>query len=339
MKAARIAAWVVLTAASGAAFVAGSLGSSRGVSETLLVAIPVWCAAIAAAVPLKAGLYNLGAEGQIYIGATAAAAFSAFLQSRRISGIVAVAACLLAASWAGGVLGWLAGAGRAFLRLNEAVTSILLNFVAVAVARYAAAGPLKDPSGIGYPWTSVVPEDSRLGPVSPLFPQIPRGALITALAASLAWIFVFRTRAGLEVRAIGSNPEAAVFTGIAVRRRTVQVMALGGIAAGLGGGMELLGHQLRLGPFFSPGLGFTGLVAAVVTQSAGLLLAIVALLLATLRTGFQTAERLVGIPAVVSYVIQGALLAVAAFASADRNSSGLRTLRLRARRPRRISSL
>jgi ABC-type uncharacterized transport system permease subunit len=110
-------------------------------------------------------------------------------------------------------------------------------------------------------------------------------------------------------------------------------MAVAGSIAGFGGGLELLGHQFRLSPFFSPGLGFSGLVAAVISQSAGPLLAVTSFLLAAVRTGLQTTERLIGIPSAVSYIIQGSLLAAAALAGARRGMSGRVTLRVRRRRP------
>lgn len=301
-----------------AASMAGLSGSSGGFREALLVTVPVWCTALAAAVPLQSGLYNLGAEGQFYVGATAAATGLAVFDANGAGGALAAAGSLALASLAGGLLGLLAGLARARLQMSEAVVTIMLNFPAIALARFVSAGPLRDPHSFGYPWTSPVPPGTRLGVLTvpvPGLPPIPAGLVITTSAAGAVWLLVYRTRAGLELRAVGSNPRAAAFAGVDVGRRLSQAMAVGGMLAGVGGGLELVGHQFRLSPFFSPGLGFTGLVAAVVSQSAGALLAVTAFLLAALRTALQTAERLVGVPSSVAYIIQGMLLAAASMAA------------------------
>ncbi len=315
MRYRRVPALLLLAVAASISLWASRAGAAGSVSEALALSVPIWCAAISAALAAAGGLYNLGAEGQLLAGAVAASAVAAGLGPAGIDGPLGVAACLAGASLGGGLLGFAAGAARSRLGMDEAVTSLMLNFLATAVARYAAAGPLRDPTSFGYPWTVPVPAGLRLGAAGlPGIPAVPQSLLVASAAALGAWALAFRTRLGLETRAMGSNPTAAAALGIDCDRRVIQVMTASGLVAGLGGGLELLGHQYRLGPFFSPGLGFTGLVAAVLAQSVGPLVAILALALAAIRTGLQTAERLAGVPASVTSMIQGAFLMVASLA-------------------------
>ncbi len=325
----RVPALLLLAVATPIAIWATRAGAAGNVTEVLALSVPIWCAAISVALAATGGLYNLGAEGQLLAGAVGASAVAAALESAGLGGPLGLAVCLVAAGFAGGLLGLAAGAARSRLGMDEAVTSLMLNFLAAAAARYAAAGPLRDPTSFGYPWTVPIPADLRLGTVGlPGIPAVPQGLLVASAAALAAWALTFRTRLGLETRAIGSNPTAATALGIDCDRRVIQVMSASGLLAGLGGGLELLGHQYRLGPFFSPGLGFTGLVAAVLAQSVGPLLGILALALAAIRSGLQTAERLAGVPASVSFMIQGAFLLIASLAG----RSGNKTFTLRPRR-------
>ncbi|MER3396129.1 MAG: hypothetical protein C4318_01515 [Acidimicrobiia bacterium] len=287
-----------------------SITTTGWLTETLLVFAPILCAAAAARTCFEGGLYNLGAEGQLYAGAVAAAGAGAALGGLG-GGWLITATCLFCAALGGCTLGWTAGAARARLGMNEAVVTIMLNFIAIAIARFFASGPLRDTDSYGYPWTPPIPPGIRLGAILGI-KQIPLGAVLAGGATFFVLITLRSSRAGLELRAMGSNPEAAREMGIDTDKRAVLALSLGGAVAGLGGGIELLGHQLRLSPFFSPGFGFTGLVAAVIAGSSATSLLASAFLLAVIRTALQTAERLVGLPSAASYVIQGAILMLAA---------------------------
>jgi ABC-type uncharacterized transport system permease subunit len=262
-----------------------------GIGYTLFYATPLLCTGLAVAVAFHAGLFNIGAEGQLCAGAFAAAWVGitcAGLPAWLLAPLAAVAAIA-----AGGAWGAVPGALKARFGAHEVVTTIMLNFVAVALAGYLTQYHLKEegdavlesrPIGAGAHW-------ARLGSLLPgrlgLPERIPLNlAFVAALAAcALVYLLLWRTRWGYALRATGANAEAAAYGGIATGRQAIAAMAISGALAGLAGVNEVLGYRYRYFDGFSSGLGFTGIAVALLGRNRAAGVAVAALLFGAFTRG------------------------------------------------------
>ncbi len=288
------------------ALVRGAFGSPVALRETLRQSVPLLIAGVGVAIALRTGLFNIGGEGQIYLGALAATVVGA-----RVSDLpppLAVALVLAAGAAAGGILGALAGALRAWLSMNEVITTILLNLLAFLLVSWAVHGPLRDRAGGGYPWSAPLPTNAQL-PVVPLGRfGLPLGFAIGLALAALVAFFLARTGLGLEFRTVGEAPDAARFAGIPVERRILQSFGLSGTLCGLAGAVELAGSQPRLSDFFSPGYGFTAVAVALVAAGGAGGVAAAAAFFGALRAGSASMERVAGVPSAIVLVVQGLII-------------------------------
>lgn len=284
------------------AIVTGAFGSAGALRETLRQSVPILIAGLGVSYGLRAGLFNIGGEGQIYAGALVAV-----IVALAVPGLGPLAA-LVAGMLGGALWGGAAGAMRAWLRMDEVITTILLNFIAFWGVSYAVNGPLKDPDSSGYPWTVQVDEAVRLGtlPLGPV--QVPVGLLVGLVAAVAVAVVIGRTRHGMELRLVGTSRSAATFAGVPVRRRQFQALAASGGLAGLAGGVELIGAQLRLSDFFSPSYGFTAIAVALVGNANPYGCIAAAFAFGALRAGAASMERVAQVPVAISLVVQGIVI-------------------------------
>jgi simple sugar transport system permease protein len=258
------------------------------------------------AIGLKTGLFNIGGEGQLYLGALAATVVGAQLAG--VSPPLAVMVVLAVGASAGGALGALAGALRAWLSMNEVITTILLNLLAVLLVSWAVHGPLRDREGGGYPWSPPLPSNAQLPAIPVGRLGLPLGFALGVLLAGVVAVFLARTGLGLEFRTIGEAPDAACFAGIPVERRILQSFVLSGALCGLAGAVELAGSQPRLSDFFSPGYGFTAVAVALVAEGSPGGVVLGALFFGALRAGSASMERVAGIPSAIILVVQGLII-------------------------------
>ncbi len=303
----------------------GALGDARAIEETLSQAIPIMFVGLGVAVGLRAGLFNIGGEGQIYVAALAAVVVSQALPLS--SPVLAVALVLAVGAAAGGLWAAAAGAMRAYLGMNEVITTILLNGIGILLAGWAVHGPLRDRDGGGYPWSEKIGEPFRL-PVLDLGPlTVPAGFVLALAAAAAVWVLLERTVVGVELRTLGDNPEAAGFAGLGVTRLVVLAMACAGALAGMGGVVELAGNQERLSDFFSPGYGFTAIAVALVgnARAGGVVLS--ALFFGALTAGASSMERIAQVPAATSLVAQAIIVALLVLARSERLQRWVRARR------------
>jgi general nucleoside transport system permease protein len=259
---------------------------------TLFYATPLIFTGLAVALAFKCGLLNIGAEGQLYISAFAAAWIG--ITFAKLPGIMLVPMAMLAAMLAGGLWGAVPGLLKARFGSHEVINTIMLNFIAVGLVSYLTQSYYK---AQGDPIMQTVPIaeqahiarfHSLLAPLGIDFPQrIPLNVsfLLALLACLLVWVFLWRTKWGYEVRAVGLNPSAAEYGGISVRKQIILAMALSGAVAGMVGINEVLGYRYRYYHDFSPGYGFAGIAVALLGRNhpAGVLLA--AILFGALNRG------------------------------------------------------
>lgn len=236
-----------------------ALGSSDSLGETCLRATPILLAALAAAIPARAGLFNLGGEGQLLLGAV-----GAFLVADRLDGAVSAVPTLLLMLVGGGLLGGLWAAIPAVLkvltRTNEAISSLLLNYVAGLVVTWLCFEPWKDPTSLGQAYSRELEGPER-------FPviwgnRVHAGIFVAVAAALVLWLVVRSSTWGFKLRVLGGNPAAAHRAGLAVGGISIAAMVVGGAMAGLGGMVEVAGTEGRLRPDLLAGVGFIGFLAS-----------------------------------------------------------------------------
>ncbi len=259
-----------------------------GIGYTLFLATPLIFTGLAVAVAFRAGLLNIGAEGQLYVAAFATAWTGIVLGS--LPAVVLIPLCMAAAVVAGGIWGAIPGLLKARFGSHEVINTIMMNFIAVALVSYFTQYHYRVP---GDPILQSAPISAnaqipRLGAMIPGLPaRIPLNvAFLLALAACGAvYVFLWRTKWGYEIRATGSNPSAAEYGGISVRRQIVLAMAISGGLAGMVGINEVLGYRHRYYDGFSDNYGFTGIAVALLGRNHPVGVIAAALLFAVLTRG------------------------------------------------------
>ena len=259
-----------------------------GIGYTLFLATPLIFTGLAVSVAFRAGLLNIGAEGQLYIAAFATAWVGIVLGS--LPAFVLVPLCFAAAIGAGALWGASPGWLKARFGSHEVINTIMLNFIAVALASYFTQYHYRTP---GDPIMQTAPISAnaflpRLGQIIPGLPtRIPLNiAFVLALVAcALVYVFLWRTTWGYELRATGSNPSAAEYGGISVGRQIVLAMAISGGLAGMVGINEVLGYRHRYYDGFSDNYGFTGIAVALLGRNHPIGVIFAALLFAVLTRG------------------------------------------------------
>ena len=259
---------------------------------TLFYATPLIFTGLAVAVAFKCGLLNIGAEGQLYIGAFAAAWVG--ITFAKLPGLALMPMAMLAAVMAGAVWGAIPGVLKARFGSHEVINTIMLNFVAIGLVSYLTQNHYKA-QGDPIMQTVQIAEQTHLArfhtllaPFGLNFPQrIPLNVsfILALLVCFLVWFFLWRTKWGYEIRAVGSNPFAAEYGGISVRRQIVLAMALSGALAGMVGINEVLGYRYRYYHDFSPGYGFAGIAVALLGRNHPLGVVLAAILFGALNRG------------------------------------------------------
>lgn len=275
----------------------GAFGSRFALSETLTRATPLILTGLAAAVAFRARLFNIGAEGQLYAGALAAVAIG----GQHASGAIGLPVPLLFVLMVAG--GALAGAvlllGPAWLKVrlgvDEVVTTLLLNFIALLFVSMMLDGPMKDPTAMGWPQSvAMLPEleFSRLVERS----RVHSGLLLACALAVLLWLVNRYTTFGLAMRAVGANARAAAFAGFGVQGVVLRTALLSGALAGLAGVGEVAGRTSYLTLDMSPGYGYSGIVIAMLAGLHPLGVVAAAVFVAGVLVGADSMSRAIGVP-------------------------------------------
>lgn len=300
-----------------AALAEGAFGGWGRLTATLVKVAPLLLAGLAVAVPLKAGLFNIGAEGQMYVGALAAVAVA--LCAPALPAWALVPTVIASGAAAGALWGALAGVLKGRWGVHEVVATIMLNFIALhATAWLVTTGPLADPRGLAR--TPEVPQAARLPVVFESGIHGLSAAFFIALAAAVvAWWFISRTVTGYRLRAAGGNPLAASRHGIRSARMTLTAMAAGGAFAGLAGALEVAGVQYSVSAAFSPGYGFDGIAVALVAGGNCLAVPAAALLFAALRAAGTALQLDAGLSPQLIYVIEAVIVIAVAIPALPRS--------------------
>ena len=302
----------VLTAIEGASpftvfhsMLSSALFGSGSFEQTLLRAIPITLAALAVAIPARAGLVNVGGEGQLIIGAIAATGIGVAIGAN-VPGPVSWIAMIAGGALGGAVWAGLAGVLRIRLGVNEAVTTLLLNFVANDTLLYLTYQPWKDPNGLGQPQSKPLAPQAQL----PLIfgSQLNIGIIITAVAVLAVWYAVKRTGWGFAIKVTGGNQEAARRSGLRVRSLMLSAMLAGGALAGIGGALNLAGVETMLRPDITVTFGYVAFLASFLARHDPLKTALAALLFSAIALSGNGMQISTGIDGTITDVLLGLIV-------------------------------
>ena len=287
----------------------GGFGSRFALTETLTRATPLILTGLAAAVAFRARLWNIGAEGQLMLGALAAVAVGGQHAAGAWALPFAVLFVLMLAAGAAAGAALLLGPALLKTRLgvDEVVTTLLLNFVALLFVSMMLDGPMKDPTAMGWPQSvALLPELelSRLVERS----RLHTGLLIACGLAAAAWLLERFTTFGLRMRAVGANARAAGFAGTPVAWVTLRVALLSGALAGLAGAIEVAGRAGYVTLDMSPGYGYSGIVIAMLAGLHPLGVVVAAVFVAGVLVGADGMSRAIAVPSYIADVIVAAAL-------------------------------
>ena len=290
------------------AFWRGSLGTTSAlVSGTLVRMVPLTIVGVAISVAFRSGVFNIGGEGQLLLGAVAATVVG--LQWSSTLGPASVIVALAASAAAGGAWAGIAAVLRVRFGVLEVISTIMLNFIASNLVSFLVRGPLQEPTHI-YPQTESVAPAFRLPHLIPQT-RLHIGLLIALGAAAMAWWLFARTAAGFRLRVVGASPTAARVAGrVDVGRVAASALIVSGALAGLAGGIEVTGVTYALYENLSPGYGFSAIAVAILARLNPLWVLVTAFLFAALETGALGMQRDAGVPSVVASAVEAVIILV-----------------------------
>jgi simple sugar transport system permease protein len=293
--------WLLPVKAYGA-LLEGSLGSQTAILNTILQATPLVLGGLAVGIGFKAGLFNIGGQGQFLLGATAAAGVGAALATTPAP--IAITAALLAGMLAGAFWGWIPGALKAFSGAHEVVTTIMLNSIAAALIGFLILGPLLAP-GFSFGRTGDLGNSAL--PII-LGGNIHLGVPLAVAAVPVVWWLLYRSTLGFEIRSVGANPSAARYAGMRPAFLIMFTMSMSGLLFGIAGSTEILGVSHFMIPSYGTAIGFDAIAVALLGRSHPFGIAAAALLFGALRAGAGLMQVVAEIPVEIVDVIQAIIL-------------------------------
>jgi len=320
------AAWKAISTAYSALF-AGSIGSPREMlnglrvwistgnndvliraiyplTESLVTSTPYIFAGLSVALGFRCGLFNIGAEGQVFVGALGAAFVGYSLKG--LPAFIHLPLAILGGAFAGAVWGAIPGYLKARFGAHEVVNTIMMNWIAFRLSDWLLNGPMKA-SG----FRPVTPNIQHTAELPRFFSDPLRFNWGFVLALAMAWLvywLLFKTTLGFEIRTVGANPDAARYAGISIVRNFVLAMVMAGALAGLAGTAQVLGVDHWVGQGFSSGFGFDSIAIALLGKSHPLGVVLAAILFGGLRSGATKMQSLAGIPIDIISIIQGLVI-------------------------------
>ncbi len=280
----------------------GSFGSLNAVVNTMVNATPLVLAGLAVGIGFKAGLFNIGAQGQFLLGAVTATVAAIALNDA--SPWVAIPVSLLAGMAGGLAWGFVPGFLKAFTGAHEVVTTIMLNFVAIQLVSYVISGPLRGAS-VTFARSDAI---SAAGLPDVIGRNGHLGLLFAAVAVPLAWWLIYRSTTGFEIRTVGASPDAARYAGMHPRWITVLTMSLCGLLAGLAGAAEILGEVGYMPASYGTTVGFDAIAVALLGRAHPVGILFAGLLFGAMQAGAGLMQVQAGVPAQMVGLLQAVIL-------------------------------
>ena len=281
-----------------------ALDSKYGRSETLVKATPLILTGLAVSLAFRMQIWNIGAEGQIYMGAMGATWVALFsgLENHWVLMITMFSAAFICGGMWAGVAGFL----RAKWNVNEVIVTLLMNYIAILYINYLIYGPWRDPHGFNFPLTAQFADVARFA--SYFDTRLHSGFFLALMIALLLYLFMERTVWGYQIKVIGSNPQAASYAGMRTGPAIFWVLFLSGAIAGIAGFSEVAGLQYRLQHGLSPGYGYTAIIIAWLARRSAVGVVIVSLLMGILLVGGEYLQMMWRLPIAFVNVFQGLIL-------------------------------
>lgn len=282
-------------------FFRGMFGNFAGFMEFFVKACPLILTGLGCAVAFRTGFFNIGAEGQFYVGAMAAAMVSLFLTA--VPGPVRIVLALAAGFLCGGVWALLAAVLKAKFKISEIIVTIMLNYIAINFVGYAVRSFLMDPAG-NVPQSAKIEAGALLPTLLPSS-RFHAGILIAIACVFLVWFLTTKTAVGYELKAVGLNQRAAACTGIPVVRNIILSAFLSGGLAAMAGVIEVLAIQKKLLEGISSNCGYTAVLIALIASNHPIGVLAVALAYAAMSVGANSMQRQMGIPSAIVSILIG----------------------------------
>ena len=291
------------------ALIQGALGNVSGITQTLTKATPLLLVGLGICIAFRGGVINIGGEGQIVVGALAATAFGVGFGN--LPALILLPLTLISGAAAGLIWGGIPGLLKARLGVNEILTTVMMNQIALRLMNFLLRGPMLDPehvaAGTSIPQSAALPESIWLTRLVPrtLFHS---GAILAVLLALAVYFLLWRTTIGYRIRAVGLNPHASRYAGIPVPKYVTLSLALSGMLCGLAGAVEVLGVHHRMLEGLSGGYGFSGIVAALFGKLHPLGAIPASALFGALLVGADKMQRAVQVPSALAIALQGLMV-------------------------------
>jgi len=281
----------------------GAFWGIDNLSETIVKLCPLLLAGLAVAFPLKCRMFNIGAEGQLYLGALVSTWLGLSLQLPHLPFVLLLTA---GGFLAGGIWGAIPGWLKARYGVSEIINTIMMNYIAIFLVTYIVRGPLQEARKV-FPQTDPIAKVAELN-LLVSGTRLHIGILIGLFCAVIVYVIFWKTPLGFQIRTVGENPEAAWYAGINISRQTVFSMFMGGGFAGLAGMVEITGIHHRLLAGFSPGYGYSAIAVALLGKAHPLGIILTALFFGGLRQGAGSMQRLAQVPVTVVYLLEGLVI-------------------------------
>jgi general nucleoside transport system permease protein len=278
----------------------GAFGDVQSIGETVSRSVPLLIVGLATALSFRAGAFNIGGEGQLYMGALASV--WAGVKLGFLPGPLLIAVALLLGLLAGFVWGGLAGAMKSWRGVNEVISTILLNYIAIQLVSWLVHGPLQE-ARHSSPQTDAIAPAAQL-PALVSHTNLHAGVVLALLLALAVEVLLTRTTLGFAFRSVGFNPHASAYAGINVRRVTFLSLALSGAVAAWAGSIQILGVDYRLLETLSPGWGYTGIAVALLGGLNPLGVVISALFFGALATGGDLMQAVIHVPVALVNIVE-----------------------------------
>ncbi|WFA09976.1 ABC transporter permease [Tissierella sp. Yu-01] len=287
----------------------GNFTNIYNISEIFVKATPIILTGLAFTFAYRTGLFNIGADGQMFAGAIAAVYMG--LKTGHLSPIISIPLCLVASIIAGAICGLIPGLLKGIFGSSEIIITIMLNYIAQYLVSYVVDKPLREASGF-YPQTDLIGENAFLPYIVPNT-RLHIGFIIALILAALVYLILWKTPFGYRLRAVGFNPDGAEYSGISIKKNIIISLVISGALAGVAGFTEINGIHHRLLDNFSRNVGFDGIAAALLGNTNPIGVVTASILLGMLQTGANAMQRGVGIPANIVSIIQALIILLVLF--------------------------
>lgn len=292
--------------------ISGAFGNVFNFSSTLTGAVPLLVIGLGIAIAFRAGLFNIGADGQYWIGAMASVWVGYHMN--HLQPILHIIVALIAGMVAGGLWGGIIpGLTKAYVGAHEVITTMMMSYIGIFLVEYMIEEPNAPMRLKGY-----IPESPAIANNTHLLPALPVKAVIQAqltvsiyiaiAAAIVAWLLLKKTTFGFQIRSIGFNQRASRYAGMRVPLYTVLALGISGVFAGLAGGLQMFGVEYQLNDSFTSGYGYTAIVVALLARNNPFGVILAAIFFSALNTGGQNMQQVSGVPSSLTDVLTGLII-------------------------------